>query len=336
MAFLVFTVGGQEYACPVEQFTRVTRRQELEIYGVGEEPMPWWGGVVVEDGQVIPLVSLRGLWGYEALSDSVNRSAQTVLFFETGPHCWALLLDACRGVERFPAVDPADLLLSEQLTGSNGAGFRTVVVRGGRLLVFVSLQHLLHARLREQLVRVVKLRYAQLATDAVNRRLRDQELALAEAPSVEGYLALAEQYAAVGLDKEAARLARLAEQTESEAGHDTTLQANTELFGRIKPGMLAEVLQVLSRTTRTGELRLETEQEKFSIYFREGEIINAVGAQQVGFPAFAAAVQAREGTYRFSNRLPPLLQRQMFKSTESLLLETAHLIDENPPRPTSQ
>src|SRR5689334_15197252 len=87
--------------------------------------------------------------------------------------------------------------------------------------------------------------------------LRNREQEIAANPSAEDYVQLAEEYQALGLDKESDRLLQLAESLESGGkahGHDG---AKGLMSGAANPIMLSEVIQIICRTALTGDLTIE-------------------------------------------------------------------------------
>jgi chemotaxis signal transduction protein len=329
---LLFTIAGQLYACSTDPIIKFLARNQLEVSAVSDEQFPWWAGVFVEQGRVVPLLTLRGLWGYKPLGKGPETARQMVLLFQSRDQLWGLLLDSCQGVHPIPPPSRNDLPLTEALTGKMGSAFKAVLAWKGQFLVTTELEEVLTEDIRQPILDLVKTKYQPLVSQSHQLRLRDLELEVSQTPSVEGYIELADQYGAAGMPKEAARIIRVAEQLESSFLTGHTGETSTELFGRLKPGMLVEVVQALSRTSRTGQLTLETDSQTFHIHFKHGDVINATSLHRPpGMPSFIAAFQARQGTYRFAHRTGSTIERAFFSDTESLLLEAMQLLDEAAP-----
>jgi len=159
--------------------------------------------------------------------------------------------------------------------------------------------------------------------------LRHREDQLAANPSAAGYLELADEYHNLGLNKESDRLLQLAEAVETGGPGYGSHSANGLMFGAVDPVMLIEVIQILSRTTLTGELIIDAPSEAFHIFFNQGHVINAVSqSYPCGIRSFRQALQATFGTYRFIKRPVDAIDRVISSQTEVLLMEAIHHADE--------
>ncbi len=90
---------------------------------------------------------------------------------------------------------------------------------------------------------------------------------------------------------------------------------------------LANVVQVLEVSSRTGTLLLRSRGRTATVYFADGRPIDAVACGKTGEPAFYAIAEWNEGTFEFSPRLPDR-ERSIFASAQGLLLEAYQRLDE--------
>lgn len=90
---------------------------------------------------------------------------------------------------------------------------------------------------------------------------------------------------------------------------------------------LANVVQVLEVSSRTGTLLLRSRGRTATIYFSDGRPIDAIACGKNGEPAFFAIAEWNEGTFEFSPRLPER-ERSIFASAQGLLLEAYRRLDE--------
>jgi len=160
------------------------------------------------------------------------------------------------------------------------------------------------------------------------RELRAREAQITCVPTAESYLKLADEYQALGLVKESDRIRQLAEILEVGSEHPLLHKANGLLYGAANPIMLAEVMQILSRTTLTGDLSIDTPAETYHVYFNQGRIINASSQQHAaGLPSFRMALRVTSGSYRFVEVSVDGLDRFIHEPTEILLLNALHEAD---------
>jgi hypothetical protein len=160
--------------------------------------------------------------------------------------------------------------------------------------------------------------------------LRKQEEQLAGVkPTPESYIKLADDYHALGLTKESDRLHHMAELVES-GGQPLPSQPNPGLLsGTANPTMIAEMVQILSRTTLTGELLIDGQVEMFHVFFDHGQIINASSQSHTeGIVSFFMALRVACGTYQFCEKPVKTIKRLIQGSTDMLLLNAMHAADE--------
>lgn len=114
--------------------------------------------------------------------------------------------------------------------------------------------------------------------------------------------------------------------------HDAS-QSATEPIGvmylKLASGELANAIQFLCMSPRTGELRLDCPKSKArgSLYLKGGAVVHATFADKHGVPAFSLLLGEPEIEARFlEGRRPPAQTIDM--STDNLLLEASVLADE--------
>lgn len=103
----------------------------------------------------------------------------------------------------------------------------------------------------------------------------------------------------------------------------------TTLHGRIEEGVLANLLQYLSLSQASGCLLLRHPQSRQGyVYFEHGRIVFVEAKPSYDLAALAALLRWRDGQFSFRPgvRSPRIT---LERSTEMLLLEAAHLVDED-------
>lgn len=158
--------------------------------------------------------------------------------------------------------------------------------------------------------------------------LRRRERQVACNPSAENYLQLADEYHALGLGKESDRLAQLAEALENGAPSPNSAATTGLLSGTASPIMLAEVIQILSRTRLSGDFIIDGQAQVFHLYFDHGRVINASSQQHPdGLDSFRRAIRVPFGTYQFIQRPVDEVAHLIEEGTDILLLNTMHEVD---------
>jgi len=158
--------------------------------------------------------------------------------------------------------------------------------------------------------------------------LRRREEAIATQPTAECYLKLAHEYHALGLNKESDRLLQLAEALENGLSSTTRQDHNGLMCGTADPVMLIEVIQILSRTTLTGELIVDTPEQTFHAFFDQGNIINASSQSFAdGLESLRRMLQISFGTYRFIKKSVAHMAHLIDDQTEVVLLNVMHDAD---------
>ncbi len=149
-------------------------------------------------------------------------------------------------------------------------------------------------------------------------------------PTVDGCLELADRYAELGMAKDAQRLIQVAELLEKDSVQTGNTTSDSLLSGSINPLMIIEVLQILARTRKSGELVLESTGQTFRIFFDRGQIINAHSTSEMpGITSFLMAIRIAEGTYRFRENNEIQIERLIEDKTDHLIMEAARLMDES-------
>ena len=160
--------------------------------------------------------------------------------------------------------------------------------------------------------------------------LKHKEDALVEDPSIEGYLELAEAYNELGLNKESMRMVQKAEQLEEDQTQESESESNYLLEGSLNLNMLVEILQVLHRTKRTGELMIEQPASTSCIYFSMGEVIHATNMLEPhGIASLHAVFRFCMGTYRFMEKEVDGIEHSIHEPCESLIMKALTYVDEH-------
>lgn len=323
-AHLVFSLGGLPYACPISDIETIVRSNDVQrLPGDGEDP-GWWAGVMKSGLQHTPILSLRNLWGIDERAGSDEQSA--LLVFRSGGDRLALDLDACLGVVKALPPKSVRMPVPPEFSPTQSQSFGEIMPWHGQLLLTVRLDQIVPEDIRTQTKEILDMKYRPVLQDSQLLDFRIREAKLSKEPSVEGYLKLAGDYGSFGLRKESERLIRVAEDLES----GNTSAPSEHLFaGTADPTMLCEVLQILSRTQRTGDLVVETPAQTYHVILDTGRVINATCMNQgAGQPSFQAALSSRQGSYRFIEKDVAGTETTITDSTEALLLTTLHDIDQ--------
>ena len=103
--------------------------------------------------------------------------------------------------------------------------------------------------------------------------------------------------------------------------------AGPAVQGNLRELPLEEFFQILHLGRRTARIAVETRQGKGEVWFREGEPVAALTADQEGEPALLRILGWREGTYRVAaGELPT--QRNLSGSLQGILLRAAKAQDD--------
>ena len=102
------------------------------------------------------------------------------------------------------------------------------------------------------------------------------------------------------------------------------------IAGALSPEMLIEIMQLLHRVQRTGELVLELSSATARIYFVDGEVIHvSVGLHGMsGHDAFQIVLRSCEGFYYFIDHAVVTVDRSILSKCEHLILDALKQLDE--------
>jgi chemotaxis signal transduction protein len=324
---LVFLINDFPYACKISEFEKVVRRDDAVILAPFEPDCPWWSGVYFEEGEGSPVLSVRVLMGFPHIDHPTGLVSKDALII-CGEHQnrRVFLVDGCAGVINLDVFQSSRLRIPPSLIQNRLSCYETVLPWRDQLLVTLKLHQILTSDILEQ-SRMVMEKQKSLVEQL--QELREAERKLAQTPSVKGYLDLADRYTAFGLPKDTERLMLLAERLE--AGGGTSSGAEDSLMsGAVNPMMLVEVLQILSRTSRTGDLVLESADQTFHIYFDKGQIISATSTtHEEGLPSFNMAIRMAGGMYRFTEKEDLQIPRIIKLGSDHLIMEAVRLMDES-------
>ncbi len=170
----------------------------------------------------------------------------------------------------------------------------------------------------------------QQASRSQLHEIQELEKKVAMAPTVKDFISLAHRYSALGFNQDADRMLELAEKCQAQNSSGTGPASDSLLSGAIAPLMLIEVLQLLSRTNKSGELVLESPDGSFHIFLDRGQIVNASSDRyEPGLSAFYMGVRVTQGSYRFILQPDLHVEHLIEDRTENLIMEAARLMDES-------
>lgn len=107
------------------------------------------------------------------------------------------------------------------------------------------------------------------------------------------------------------------------------LPADSVLGGRLRDGLLIDLLQLVGSNLMTGDFCIADETSEYHLYFEEGEIRHAVGPGRVGEEAVYGAMAIEVGRYYFRETGEIPAERTVHAKTQFLILEALRQIDEN-------
>jgi hypothetical protein len=100
------------------------------------------------------------------------------------------------------------------------------------------------------------------------------------------------------------------------------------LAGVIQPGLLADILQLVSSNTLSGVFRVDAGTVHYHLFFDEGQIVHADGPALQGEEAFYAAFAVTEGKFIFDEGAIEGGEATITGNTQFLILEALRRIDE--------
>jgi len=139
-AYLVFMVGGEDYACSIDEVEHVLRLADTQLLSEKVSPMPWEMGYLELRNEKFLVYSLRALWNLPSVP-ATGREA--ILIVRLPNQTFGLLVDDCRCI--IPSL-PSDVIqfpLPYQLRGARGAALDTVIFWQESLLITVQPARLL-------------------------------------------------------------------------------------------------------------------------------------------------------------------------------------------------
>jgi pSer/pThr/pTyr-binding forkhead associated (FHA) protein len=103
-----------------------------------------------------------------------------------------------------------------------------------------------------------------------------------------------------------------------------------DLSGNLKDQNLAQIIQFLNSTQKTGELIVTGAKETGTFAFDQGQIFNAECGDRRGAPAIYVCAREHGGTFKFtSTKTPPAKQKNIFDNMMLIIFECCKRIDES-------
>src|SRR3954452_17340878 len=82
--------------------------------------------------------------------------------------------------------------------------------------------------------------------------------------------------------------------------------ASVALLGRLEEFRLHHIIGLLQVERQTGELMLERDRQRVSLYFQDGAIVHAVAGKETGFEAALAPFAWPQGKFHFEGYEPEI------------------------------
>jgi chemotaxis signal transduction protein len=144
-SYLVFEVDGQPYALPIDRIERLMRLDDVSLRPRAAAAPGWELGRLAtqEEGEGLPVASLRSLWGLPALSQGTQQKWQAILVVNGAGRQHALLVDECRCVLSQLARGGRGFEFPAALRGERGQAFHQATVWAQSLLIVLDLEALL-------------------------------------------------------------------------------------------------------------------------------------------------------------------------------------------------
>jgi DNA-binding response OmpR family regulator len=108
-----------------------------------------------------------------------------------------------------------------------------------------------------------------------------------------------------------------------------SVRGSRGLSGSLAEMALPELVQVLSQSRKTGNLKIRRAGEAGEIHFQDGDVVNATWGALRGEDAFYAILALKEGDFGMDPGYKPAV-RVIHANAESLLLEAMRRLDESP------
>ena len=160
--------------------------------------------------------------------------------------------------------------------------------------------------------------------------IQAEEQKVLKSPSGKALIDLIQRYNAIGRIEDTVRMMRMAEDyREQHPGEPGDVQGSL-LSGAVTSMMLVEVLQLLNRADKTGELVMESEGSKFQIYLQKGRIVHALSTSFLpGEESFYMAIRLQKGSYRFLEMSEMNMEATIEAKFDHLIMEAVRLMDES-------
>jgi purine-binding chemotaxis protein CheW len=121
---VVFTLGAEQYALPIEQVHEIIRYDEPRSVA---SPIPWVRGVISLRGRIVPVYDLASRLG---LASEISESTKIVIV-ESGDETVGVIVDE---VEEVLTVEEADF---EEVPGADSELIESIAKLGDRLVVLL-------------------------------------------------------------------------------------------------------------------------------------------------------------------------------------------------------
>ena len=130
------------------------------------------------------------------------------------------------------------------------------------------------------------------------------------------------------MEERLAQVEQRLEQKAAPAAESSRLPADCTLGGRLRDGLLTDLLQLVGTNQMTGDFCIGGAGAEYHLYFEDGEIRHAVGPGSAGEEAVFGALAIESGHYHFreTGELPG--ERTIHAKTQFLILEALRQIDE--------
>lgn len=151
-----------------------------------------------------------------------------------------------------------------------------------------------------------------------------------EAPSrIKGFSIGADDYITKPFSREELVMRTKAILRKTEAVKES-MSAKSELMGSVKALPLFDLLQVFSFSKKNCTIKVEGKNKNGEIYFREGEIVNAITSTKDGIEALYEILSWEDATFTLTPLKEEIMvaERGINRSVDDLLLDFARMMDE--------
>lgn len=151
-----------------------------------------------------------------------------------------------------------------------------------------------------------------------------------EAPSrIKGFSIGADDYITKPFSREELVMRAKAILRKTEAIKES-MSAKSELMGSVKALPLFDLLQVFAFSKKNCTIKVEGKGRNGEIYFRDGEIINAITGDKDGVDALYEILSWEDATFTLAPLKDDMMsaERRIRRSVDDLLLDFARMIDE--------